>query len=127
MNDNEFSQQFPEQKTNIEPIDRKAVSETKSDQVQTEAMPIPELVNYGVPTSIVLIGAIVFLNLLKAGRHGLDKIVIPTRYFSQVPCRKCRFFASNPYLKCAIHPSTVLTAQARNCSDYWSLDGKFSS
>ncbi len=37
---------------------------------------------------------------------------------SQIPCRNCKFFANNQYLKCAVHPSTVLTKQAANCSDY---------
>jgi hypothetical protein len=36
----------------------------------------------------------------------------------QVSCEKCRFFNNNPYIKCAIHPSKVLTAQAKDCSDY---------
>ena len=40
------------------------------------------------------------------------------KYFSKVPCKNCRFFTNNPYLKCAVHPSTALTDQALNCSDY---------
>lgn len=41
--------------------------------------------------------------------------------FSQVPCKDCRYFAAkNQYLKCAVRPSEVLTAQAENCSDYCS-------
>ena len=37
---------------------------------------------------------------------------------SQVPCKSCKFFAKNRYLNCAVHPFTVLTKQAKNCSDY---------
>ena len=33
-------------------------------------------------------------------------------------CNKCRFFDNNHYLKCAVHPSTVLRKEARNCLDY---------
>ena len=41
--------------------------------------------------------------------------------FPQVPCKDCRYFAAkNQYLKCAVRPSEVLTAQAENCSDYCS-------
>ena len=40
--------------------------------------------------------------------------------FTQIPCRNCRFLANNQYLKCAVHPSKVLTAQAVNCTDYCS-------
>ncbi|MCU0534112.1 MAG: hypothetical protein MUD14_09475 [Hydrococcus sp. Prado102] len=36
----------------------------------------------------------------------------------QVSCENCRFFNNNPYVKCAIHPSKVLTAQAKDCADY---------
>ena len=36
----------------------------------------------------------------------------------KLSCRRCRYFSSNPYLKCALHPVTVLTKQAVNCADY---------
>ena len=38
--------------------------------------------------------------------------------FNQVPCRNCQFFSANHYLKCAVHPSDVLSDKAINCSDY---------
>ena len=38
--------------------------------------------------------------------------------FIHSKCRNCQFYATNPYLKCAVHPSVVLTKQARNCIDY---------
>ena len=40
--------------------------------------------------------------------------------FSFIPnkCRSCKFYANNIYLKCAVHPSIVLTKQASNCLDY---------
>ena len=47
------------------------------------------------------------------GVSGLTSRLVPP-----VPCRNCRFFAQNQYLHCAVHPSTVLTPQAANCSDY---------
>jgi hypothetical protein len=33
-------------------------------------------------------------------------------------CHKCRYFTSNSYLKCSLHPSIVLTEDAINCIDY---------
>lgn len=36
----------------------------------------------------------------------------------KAPCQHCRYFSRNPYLKCTIHPSTVLTEQAVDCLDY---------
>ncbi|NJM89031.1 MAG: hypothetical protein HC847_19610 [Hydrococcus sp. RU_2_2] len=52
-------------------------------------------------------------------RKTLDspKIALKTNH-SQFSCEKCRFFNNNPYIKCALHPSTVLTAQAKDCTDY---------
>lgn len=40
--------------------------------------------------------------------------------FREVPCSNCRYFNKSHYLKCAVHPSNVLTKEAINCSDYWS-------
>ncbi|MEW6497244.1 MAG: hypothetical protein AB1589_32790, partial [Cyanobacteriota bacterium] len=36
----------------------------------------------------------------------------------QIPCSNCRFFNQSLYLKCAVHPSTVLSSEAMNCPDY---------
>ena len=36
----------------------------------------------------------------------------------QVPCKNCRFFSSNFYLKCAVRPTDALTDRATDCSDY---------
>ena len=36
-----------------------------------------------------------------------------------VPCHRCRYFSGNPYVKCALHPVTVLTEQAVDCADYY--------
>ena len=33
-------------------------------------------------------------------------------------CHQCQYFGHNAYLKCTVHPSTVLTEQALNCLDY---------
>ncbi|MEH1923895.1 hypothetical protein [Nostoc sp.] len=33
-------------------------------------------------------------------------------------CLHCQYFSHNSYLKCTVHPSTVLTDQAINCLDY---------
>ena len=41
-----------------------------------------------------------------------------SNYYHQVPCKNCQFFSNNRLLKCAVHPTTVLTERALNCSDY---------
>jgi hypothetical protein len=35
-----------------------------------------------------------------------------------VLCHHCQYFSHNAYLKCTVHPSTVLTEQTLNCLDY---------
>lgn len=44
--------------------------------------------------------------------------IVTSKLEEQVPCRKCRYFHNDHYLKCAVHPYTALTKQALNCSDY---------
>ncbi|KPQ34784.1 MAG: hypothetical protein HLUCCA11_13740 [Phormidesmis priestleyi Ana] len=34
------------------------------------------------------------------------------------PCRSCRFFQANRYLKCAVNPTLVATSEAKFCQDY---------
>lgn len=33
-------------------------------------------------------------------------------------CNRCQYFNNNLYLKCALHPSTVLTEDSNDCKDY---------
>lgn len=40
----------------------------------------------------------------------------------RIPCSRCRFFNPSPHLKCAVHPTKVLTPKAINCSDQWLRD-----
>lgn len=44
--------------------------------------------------------------------------MLAIKYFHKLPCRNCRYFANNPYLKCAVQPDIALTVRALNCSDY---------
>lgn len=43
-----------------------------------------------------------------------------------IPCRGCRYFNNNPYLKCTVNPTVVLTEAALDCSDYNPADKKSS-
>jgi|SRR5919202_1572370 hypothetical protein len=40
-------------------------------------------------------------------------------------CRNCRFFSSNPFLKCAVQPYIALTEKALDCSDYSPQEHKY--
>ncbi|WP_335022941.1 hypothetical protein [Nostoc sp.] len=44
--------------------------------------------------------------------------IVSIKHFWEHPCKNCRFFNNNHFLNCAVHPSTALSKQALNCSDY---------
>jgi hypothetical protein len=37
---------------------------------------------------------------------------------SKIACSHCQFFYNNHFLKCALHPVTVMTEEAVDCKDY---------
>ncbi len=53
-----------------------------------------------------------FRELLKSCRQNL-----PAVKASKLPCCNCQFFNKNPYLKCAVHPTIVMTEAAIDCPD----------
>lgn len=73
---------------------------------------------------LAIIGGLFLLRLLTSHKTVQNQIPA-SNAFNQIPCRQCRFFTNNHYLKCAVHPSNVLKQQAINCPDYWPPDGKF--
>lgn len=87
-----------------------------------DVVKMPESAFYFSIYLLALIGWLIFLRLSNS-RKILKNRSTTLQYFSQIPCRTCRFFTNNQYLKCAVHPSTVLKQQAINCPDYWSQDG----
>lgn len=40
------------------------------------------------------------------------------KQLGQLPCKKCRFFNNNPYIKCAVNPNLALTKESQDCPDY---------
>ena len=37
---------------------------------------------------------------------------------NSIPCRKCKFFNNNLYIKCAVNPNKVLQTEAKDCPAY---------
>ena len=75
--------------------------------------------------TIALIGISIYLVRLGAARSLRSRFPKTSTNFSkafkdstQTNCTNCRFFDSNSYLKCAVHPSKVLKKSARECLDY---------
>ncbi|MUL39251.1 hypothetical protein [Gloeocapsopsis dulcis] len=67
----------------------------------------------------LLTGGVIFLSMLsKLRKQKQSDIVINLQQLNKIPCSNCRFFSSNPYLKCAVNPTIALTEEAINCTDY---------
>jgi hypothetical protein len=62
---------------------------------------------------ISMIAALIYACIPKKLQHPLS---FKPRF--KVPCHYCRYFSRNPHLKCALHPVTVLTEHAVDCTDY---------
>ncbi|BAZ17392.1 hypothetical protein NIES4071_92700 [Calothrix sp. NIES-4071] len=43
-----------------------------------------------------------------------------------LPCKKCKYYDSNNYLKCAVNPAEVMTEKSKDCRDYTAQERKFS-
>lgn len=56
----------------------------------------------------------VISNTWKVSRKEVES----NKSMAQSPCKKCRFFNSNPYVKCAVNPSLAMTTAATDCTDY---------
>ncbi len=80
----------------------------------------PVQVLFLIPICFIFIKAIIGLTVASGWKLARDeKRLVTLNRFQQVPCKNCRFFTNNLYLKCAVQPSTALTKQALNCPDYW--------
>ncbi|MGF1937903.1 MAG: hypothetical protein RM347_026560 [Nostoc sp. ChiQUE02] len=102
-------------------------SEVKNEQAQTHELTIRDIAVSLSPVSFI-IGWIVFFLVLRKIRVFLnEKMVFSINSLHKVPCKNCRFYSNNHYLKCAVNPSIVLTEEAMSCSEYSSSKKKFSS
>ncbi len=90
---------------------------TPSHGTKQEQTSMPDGIMLWLPISLMTFWVIVAFRLSDAWKVTQHRLITAT-ILHQVPCRKCRYFKNNPYLKCAVHPSTALTKEAINCSDY---------
>lgn len=106
-------------------LEQSQVSEIQVEDAQPAAVNIPDHVFmvWG-PIGLIVSWAALFLMLSKRGRIARNEIAVNIKSLNQIPCKNCKFFANNPHLKCAIHPSLVLTEQAVDCADYCQRDRK---
>jgi hypothetical protein len=74
-------------------------------------------------TFLISINLVVILSAIAALTyaciHKRKPPLVSFKLHYKVPCHRCRYFSNgNPYLKCALHPLTVLTEQVVDCKDY---------
>lgn len=80
---------------------------------------IPTAIVFLAPICFMIVGAVflfIILQFLKITQNKKDIFNIDC--MKECPCRRCKFFVDNNYIKCAVNPSIVLTKQAINCSEY---------
>ncbi len=121
----------------VEPILLKTIAETKNfsqvtrsevkqEQMQADGLDIPEIALTLSPIALLFSWVLFFLILQKIRTFLDNKMVFPVKGLHKVPCKNCRFYANNHYLKCAVQPSIVLTEEAQDCPEYSPKNGKFS-
>ncbi|MDF2386491.1 hypothetical protein JMG10_33815 [Nostoc ellipsosporum NOK] len=100
-------------------------SEVKQEQRQIDTLNLPDIVVSLTPVGL-LVSWIIFFLILGKVRTALDnKIVLRINTLHKVPCKNCQFYSNNNYLKCAVQPSIVMTEEAKDCSEYSPIKGKF--
>jgi hypothetical protein len=92
-----------------------------SDQPSPKQVP-PDPTLIWVPISFLTIWAITvlaYLGSLRAKRVSRQpKPKFDLFYAQKIPCRYCKFYSNDPFLKCAVHPKTAMTKHSIDCLDY---------
>lgn len=124
MYDNQILQRTVASNRNLH---RVIQSEVNKEQTPTNQFTIPDMAISLSPLGFI-IGWVVFLLMLQKIRSFLNyKMVFPINSSHKVPCKNCRFYSNNNYIKCAVKPSIVLTDEAMNCSEYSPNNKRFCS
>ena len=91
-------------------------SQRRMDNLDTASL-LAQPVSWGVIVSLVIlstIGGLIYGCISSRKQHSF-RVKLP----SKIICARCRYFNDNHFLKCALHPVTVLTEQAVDCKDYY--------
>ncbi|XHR81112.1 MAG: hypothetical protein ACFKPT_23150 [Gloeotrichia echinulata GP01] len=95
-------------------------------EAQTDGLNIPD-VAIGLTPIGLMFGWVIFFLMWRKLRTAVDnKMVFTIKKLHKVPCKNCKYYSSNHYLKCAVEPSLVMSEEAKNCSEYSPEKGKFS-
>lgn len=94
-------------------------SQTQVNQASPNQVTLPSTIGVGGMLSLIMGGMALIFMVSKLRKSKQEPIkVVNLQQLNEIPCSNCRFFSSNPYLKCAVHPAIALTKQAIDCADY---------
>ncbi|HIK05910.1 MAG TPA: hypothetical protein IGS40_14540 [Trichormus sp. M33_DOE_039] len=99
-------------------IRQESISEIQAKSSPSDSLIIPDLAISLTPIGLIFSWVIFFIMLRKIRTILEDKMVISIKGSHRLPCQKCKFYANNHYLKCAVNPSIVMTEEAKSCSEY---------
>ena len=91
---------------------------TENFQKEKSKLDSLDSISYGLFGLILLIFILLDITWRK---HCQKPKVKQEKIWAKIPCAYCRYFQKNPYLKCAVNPSKVLTSEAINCLDFEGL------
>jgi hypothetical protein len=97
-------------------------TETQQQDTQPNGVSLYDVVLTFSSISLIAIVAAVCLMVSKMRVDVPNPLGFKIKSSNQVRCKNCRYFSGNFYLKCAVHPATVLTKEASNCPDYSPVD-----
>ncbi len=124
-----------------ENIDRGTRSDIKYEQANSDNFTLPDIAISLTPIALFISWIvfflvvrktrngvwIVFFLVVRKTRNGVDnKRIFTINSLHKVPCKNCKYYSSNHYLKCAVQPSIVMTEEAKNCSEYLPNKSKMS-
>ena len=121
-----YSDRLPQQYTTLTATDltQTTQSETQLSENQLDGVSVYDVVLTFSSVSLIAIIAAVCLMVSKIRVELPNPLGFKIKPSNQIPCKNCRYFSGNFYLKCAVHPDTVLTKEASDCGDYSAVDEK---
>jgi hypothetical protein len=121
MHANELLKHDPRGESNFNQAN---LSELKVTQSQPDGVNLFNVVVWE-PTIYLALGWVLLSMMLSAMLMVVRFEAVSQEPSHKLRCRNCRFFSSNPFLKCAVQPYIVLTEKALDCSDYSPQERKY--
>ena len=98
----------------IEPANSLLPSQGSMENLDTAPLtPTVSLDTMGSFVVLSAIGGLIYVHILNRKQHSFR-----ANPPEPIICSRCQYFNNNQFLKCALHPATVLTEQAVDCIDY---------